>query len=95
MVNSGEYLISKGADVESQHYYEDDQRVLHYACRLGDAQIVSVLLKHGAKVNFMHGRESWSATTTLAPLHYASNVAVAKVLIQHGADVNIVGKKFK
>ena len=88
-----DYLILKGANVKSRNTHMNEERALHYASRLGDAQIVSVLLKHGAEVNCLHGQEC--ARSSLAPLHYAPNVAVAKVLIQHGADVNIVGKLHK
>jgi hypothetical protein len=86
-----EYLISKGADIKSENRCTCG-RVLHHACRLGDKEIVNVLLKRGAKVNFLHGQDSKYGQKYFAPLHYASNGAIAKLLIQNGAYVNIEGE---
>ncbi len=52
-------------------------------------KLLACYLNMEGGVNYLHGHEC--ARSSLAPLHYAPNVAVAKLLIQHGADVDIVG----
>jgi tankyrase len=58
---------------------------LHNACSFGHADVVQLLLSHGADANT---RDNWNFT----PLHEAAikgKIDVCIVLLQHGADVNV------
>ena len=64
---------------------------LHLAARRGFADVVGLLLAHGADVNV---RGAWDLT----PLMYTSvfnQPAVASLLLEHGADAALVDKKGK
>lgn len=66
------------------HYYKDEWTPLHEACSNGETFIVSMLLEHGADVNFTT-EASWTA------LHVASeigNLETIQFLADYGADIN-------
>jgi ankyrin repeat protein len=79
------YLLSKGADPNTQTN-ENGVSVLAGLCFVNQADCVQLLLAHGAKVN--RGRDESMET----PLHHAlagaADIAVIRLLIEHGADVN-------
>jgi len=57
---------------------------LHIAARLGHVELVEWLLEHGAEVNVR-------AYNNFTPLHLAANTEIARLLIEHGADIEAVG----
>ena len=83
------YLISKGADVNA----ETKNSGLRLAASGGHLEVVKYLVSEGADVN---AKKSWSGNT---PLHEVSQnffwgrqnerIAVAKMLVENGGDVNI------
>jgi ankyrin repeat protein len=79
-------LISYGADVKAMTSERHDFRtVLHYAVLSGNKQIVNLLLKQGAPVNFP------SDYRKPTPLDFAilkGNTEMVKQLLEAGADVN-------
>ena len=65
---------------------------LHEACNHGHAEVVEVLLEHGAAVNDPGGVHCDGIT----PLHDAAvngQVEVVQLLLDYGADVSLVDKK--
>lgn len=80
-----EYLINQGANVQSvrtdEHY--KGYTPLH---EVYDFDVARVLVKYGADVNA-------KTESNLTPLHiacYKSNLEIVKLLIQNGADKNVV-----
>jgi cytohesin len=73
-------LIEKGADANARD--NNNFTPLYYA---RDAETAELLIKSGAKVNVCDG-------TGYTPLHHAVNKgskAIAKILVENGADANI------
>lgn len=73
-------------------YIQDGQfgayTALHTAARLGHADILRLLIKHGGDVN-----AKAKATHQATPLHWAARanrLAAVEVLLEHGADVNAI-----
>ena len=67
---------------------------LQAACKVGNVEIVSILLENGAKADYTH----WDETRDLgSPLMIAastksnSRLDIMKLLVDHGADVNYEG----
>lgn len=87
--NSGKVreILETAPDMED---LEDSLDVLHRACENRDLSTVAVLLRYGATVNAMGGRDC-------APIHIAvrSNcLGIASLLLSHGSYPNI-GTKFE
>jgi cytohesin len=72
-------LIKNPKLSNAQHPY-GNVTALHVAAKYGHIEIVKLLLKQGAKVNAL----DWHDTT---PLHEAGNADVAKLLIEHKANL--------
>ena len=67
----------------------DGSTPLHCATWKGHANVVEVLLAHGADVNAHNNNDHWGTT----PLHAAAHgtqKAIAEMLIAHGADIHAI-----
>lgn len=79
-------LISYGADVNAMTSERHDYRtVLHYAVLSGNVQMVRMLLKQGARVNFS---PEYRKPTPLDFAILKGNPELVKLLIDSGGDVN-------
>lgn len=77
-----EYLLSRGADVDTQDSY--GHTPLHEAVTEGNVDVVSTLIDHGADIN-VRSHSGWT------PLHWAvwgRRKSVVRLLLSKGADVN-------
>jgi ankyrin repeat protein len=80
-VEVAELLVAKGADVNAT--VEGGYTPLHVASGLGNAEMVSFLLAHGADANAKDRRG-----TPLSAAVVQGHLEVVKLLLAHGADVN-------
>jgi len=71
---------------------------LHFAAWSGSLKVTAALLRHGAQVNKRTPLEEWTAVhLAIAGSHsreksYQSSIAVIKILVENGADVNLTTK---
>ncbi|KXH32664.1 hypothetical protein CSIM01_08029 [Colletotrichum simmondsii] len=75
-------LVENGAEINTENGTDSP---LDLACARSDYDTVKVLVENGATVNPKNTKESW-------PLYFASQnnmEAIAELLIDHGADVNM------
>jgi len=75
----------KNKHKQPQAVHIQGDSVLHYTCLSGQKENVEKLLTHGMRVQHQ------SASDGATPLHRAAqigNIAIAQVLINHGADLN-------
>jgi cytochrome c len=82
-------LLDRGADPNAQSNWGTP---LQIAARRGHFDVVTSLLQSGAETNAVGGEFGYS------PLHEVAetgNVDIGKLLIAHGADVNIRNKRFE
>ena len=80
-----ELLIKAGTHIDTQDAV--GRTALMFASTGKDTDTVSLLLKHGAKVNLVDGEEHWS------PLMFAAaegNIEVVQLLLDQGADITHV-----
>ncbi|RUR72814.1 hypothetical protein DSM107007_56160 [Nostoc sp. PCC 7120 = FACHB-418] len=78
-------LIDRGAKVNARN--QEQMTPLHFAANSGKADITELLISRGGDVN-ARSTQNWT------PLHYgASNLEVAKKLIQAGADLTIQNRE--
>ena len=74
------YLISKKANINAQSV--DKMNALHWATgRDANPELIEFLIKSGIPANSTDADGS-------TPLHGVINVSVARVLLEHGADIN-------
>lgn len=79
-------LVGYGADVTAMTSERHDHRtVLHYAVLSGNADIVRLLLNHGANVTFP---PEFQKPTPLDFAILRGNVDMVRLLLDAGADVN-------
>jgi len=83
-------LIENGADIEVKGVYTHrdikyENNALMYAAESGNLQCVNILIKAGANVN---SNNFTGLTPLMVALRRRNNYAVAKKLIEKGADVN-------
>ncbi|MBU2651492.1 MAG: ankyrin repeat domain-containing protein [Bacteroidetes bacterium] len=77
-----EFLIQKGADVNSENIAQETP--LHFAAAFGHPDAIIVLLKNGANIN----AKNYEGST---PLHYAvqfADMQSIEPLVENGTDVN-------
>ena len=86
-----ELLLQSGANVNLsrrfQHRSRCIHRSLHLASIFADVEMVELLIKHGAKINFKKG------CTPLEKAAIKGNAEIVKVLIKHGADLESKNKR--
>lgn len=76
---------------DETEFSRSQKTALHIAAERGRADIVELLLAHGAKVNLKDAEGKM-------PLHYAvswRHVHIVEILLAHGAEVNIKGAEGK
>ncbi|CAG9794593.1 unnamed protein product [Diatraea saccharalis] len=80
-------LISFGADVNAMADARNDYRtVMHYAVLSGNTDVVTLLIKQGARVNYQCPELSKPSPLDLAILK--GDVAMVQLLLDAGAEVN-------
>ncbi|KAL3418519.1 hypothetical protein PVAG01_10235 [Phlyctema vagabunda] len=77
-------LLEKGAPINALYAYST---ALFHASMNGNSAIVKVLLDNKADVNL----KGWYGTTPLYEACYGQHIAVAKILVEAGANLNIEG----
>jgi ankyrin repeat protein len=78
-------LLRSGADVNAAD--EDGTTPLMHAVIESDVRLVKLLIENGANVNAKNALDS------TALMYAATNLAKAQLLLEAGADVNVVGKR--
>ncbi len=78
-----EFLISKGADINSRN--KIGQMPLHAAARVTDIDMVSLLLKHGADIN----AQDDNGSTPLREVARKGDLNIVRLLIENGAYINL------
>ena len=80
-------LLDHGADPNSngESAYSNNLPLVH-AIKLGNAQAVRLLLKHGARTDMYDVQEPYPLLQAIAEQHSQ----IVELLIKHGADVNVV-----
>jgi ankyrin repeat protein len=82
-----ELLLQNGADVNAVNI--NGKTPLHVAVEYGVPEhLITILLAHGADVN---AKEKFDRT----PLYYVRSVEVTEILIEYGADVNVISAVLK
>ena len=81
-------LLEKDAKSNSQDTENIYAKALYNAVYDGNAEIVELLLQHGARHD-IHINKGWLPLTLAA---YNGNIEITKLLIQHGADVNATNR---
>jgi len=79
-------LVAQGDDLNAVNHY--GWTALMHAARLGDADIVSLLLEHGAKID-VQDKDGWTALMRAAAKGHDS---VVKILLNHHAAMNLQDK---
>lgn len=82
-------LLEAGADPNLGN--EDNQTPLMIAADIGSLEISELLISKGANVNAV---ETWRGQNALMWASAANHGAVAKLLVKHGADVNLRAASF-
>ena len=69
------FLLSKGADIKNSDY-------LYNAVIWNDIEMIKYLIGQGADVNY------YNIETPLTQASFQGNLAIVKILVQHGANIN-------
>lgn len=80
------FLLKKG-DVNLNAKDENNLSALHWCVKKNNEDLVLMLLAAGANPNILDSKKD-------TPLHYAAQLGLIKIqrlLIKHGADINLVG----
>jgi ankyrin repeat protein len=75
------YTAVFGMNSQGNQTDEYGNTPLHYACRMGNVEIVKLLLKQGSDVNV---KNEFGST----PLFYAGEIQILQMLLSNGSDVN-------
>jgi len=81
--NLVEYLIERGADINSENKNKDT--ALHVACRLNCDSIIKLLIKYGADTNVENDDKE---TPLMIYMKDGNNISVLELFISSGADLN-------
>lgn len=80
-------LIAAGADVERSHPNRNDATALMFASSAADANMVRLLLKHGAKVDTRDKKGDPAINWAV----YSGRPAIVQVLLDANADTSLTG----
>jgi ankyrin repeat protein len=82
-IESARVLVERGADVNG--YQEKRRGPLHHAVRLGNREVVELLLEHGADVNMTGLGYGMEGLTPLEIAEERGDGPIAELLRRHGA----------
>ncbi len=82
-------LVTYGANIDFQD--ENGETALMHAAKIGEKEIVNILISLKADVNILDNQGFTALTNTLV---CNNNLDIANILISHGADTNIVKEGF-
>ncbi|KAF4979325.1 hypothetical protein FZEAL_4447 [Fusarium zealandicum] len=75
-------MVRRAVDNASGYlYWKKNSSLLHLACMRGNTAIAELLIENGVHADILNG-------ASLSPLAYVLNADVARLLIQHGAEIN-------
>jgi ankyrin len=83
-IDIAEILLQYEAAINSQN--EAGQVPLHLASKLGRVDFAQLLLEHGADVNSQD-------VNHCTPLHLTYDMKIARLLVEHGANLDLEGSK--
>jgi ankyrin repeat protein len=79
------YLCERGAQVNVADRKRTGYTPLHYAAKLGDVPVATLMLKYGADINVV---DQSNRTPLLAAVENRRNTETVRLLLEHGADPN-------
>uniref|UniRef100_A0A1B6CRZ2 Uncharacterized protein n=1 Tax=Clastoptera arizonana TaxID=38151 RepID=A0A1B6CRZ2_9HEMI len=94
-INISKYLLDQGADPMVK---EDDYGFypFHYACRMNNLKFIQLLLKKMLEIkDFSINTVGFDGRSPLMLSISSKNIKIIQLLLDHGADPNIVDKEFK
>ncbi|KAJ7176323.1 ankyrin repeat-containing domain protein [Mycena crocata] len=83
-------LLEGGTDPNIRNQIDEASKALQIASRAGKLEVVLLLIKRGANVNFRGGKYD----TALQAAAAGGNLKIVRVLLDSGAHVNILGGEY-